>query len=193
MFAKPQFRINYVPLDTRERASRWGSDTSNRVSCRMYTIEEIEEIIRSGDSAAIRELSRYFYRTNARYRNNIDFLAALPLYDTLVTPIYESGKGSKAQITKAFYNACAFVEALDIKNTLSRITREWLKTGVYYGILQEHGGKAVIQDLPIQYCRTRFKDFNNLSILEFNITYFISTYKTDELRDAAVLNFPEVI
>ena len=193
MFAKPQFRINYVPLDTRERTSRWGGDTANRVSCRMYTIEQIEEIIRSGDSAAIRELSRYFYRTNARYRNNVDFLAALPLYDTLVTPIYESGKGSKAQITKAFYNACAFVEALDIKNTLSRITREWLKTGVYYGILQEHGGKAVIQDLPIRYCRTRFKDFNNLNILEFDITYFVSTYKTDELRDAAVLNFPEII
>jgi len=61
-----------------------------------------------------------------------------------VTPIYEIGKGSKAQIIKAFYNACSFVEALDIKSTLARITREWLKSGVYYGILQEHGDKAVI-------------------------------------------------
>ena len=61
-----------------------------------------------------------------------------------MTPIYESGKGSKTQITKAFYNACGFVEALDVKNTLSRITREWLKSGIYYGILQEHGDKVVI-------------------------------------------------
>ena len=29
----------------------------------------------------------------------------------------------------------AFVEALDVKNSLTRITREWLKTGVYFGIL----------------------------------------------------------
>jgi hypothetical protein len=160
---------------------------------RDFTLEEIEGIIRSGEISAIRELSRYYYRTNARYRNNVDFLAALPLYDTIVTPIYESGKGSKAQIIKAFYNACTFVEALDTKNTLSRISREWLKSGVYYGLLQESGNKVVVQDLPAEYCRTRFKDFNNLNILEFNIQYFITTYTDDEMRDAAILNFPEPI
>jgi len=63
---------------------------------RDFTVEEIEEIIRSGDLSALRELSRYYYRTNGRYRNNINFLANLFLYDTLVTPIYEvGGKGSK--------------------------------------------------------------------------------------------------
>ena len=94
---------------------------------------------------------------------------------------------------RAFYNACSFVEALDVKNTLSRITREWLKTGIYFGILQELGDKVVVQDLPIAYCRTRFKDFNNLNVLEFNITYFTNTYMDERLRDAAVLNFPEVV
>ena len=123
-------------MDSRERTSRWGGYRHGGVR-RDFTIEEIEEIIRSGEISAIRELSRYYYRTNGRYRNNIDFLASLPLYDTLVTPLYETGKGSKAQIIKAFYNACSFVEALDVKNTLTRITREWLKTGVYFGILQE--------------------------------------------------------
>lgn len=189
---KNAYKIDYVPMDSRERTSRWGGYRLNSVR-REFTLEEIEDIIRSGDINAIRELSRYYYRTNARYRNNIDFLASLPLYDTMVTPIYETGKGSKTQIIKAFYNACEFVEALDIKNTLSRITREWLKAGVYYGILQEQGNKVVIQDLPAEYCRTRFKDFNNLSILEFNLLYFINTYAEDELRDAAVLNFPEII
>ena len=192
MFKNAQYKINYVPIDSRERTSRWGGYRINSVR-RDFTLEEIEEIIRSGEISAIRELSRYYYRTNARYRNNIDFLTSLPLYDTLVTPVYESGKGSKTQIIKAFYNACSFVEALDVKNTLARITREWLKAGVYYGILQEQGDKVVVQDLPVEYCRTRFKDFNNLSILEFNLLYFINSYTDDELRDAAVLNFPDVI
>ena len=193
MFAKPQFRINYVPIDSRERISRWGGYRANGVSYRDFTIEEIEEIIRSGEISAIRELSRYYYRTNGRYRNNINFLANLFLYDTLVTPIYEIGKGSKAQITKAFYNACNFVEALDVKSTLARITREWLKTGIYYGVLQEYGNKVVIQDLPAEYCRTRLKDFNNLCILEFNITYFITKYEDERIRNAALLNFPPAI
>ena len=193
MFARPQFRINYVPIDSRERLSRWGGHRTNSVIDRDFTIEEIEEIIRSGEISAIRELSRYYYRTNGRYRNNINFLATLFLYETLVTPIYEAGKGSKTQITKAFYNACSFVEALDIKNTLTRITREWLKSGIYYGILQEHGNKVVVQDLPQEYCRTRLKDFNNLCILEFNITYFLTKYEDEKIRDAALLNFPPAI
>lgn len=193
MFKKAPYKIDYIPMDSRERTSRWGGHRINGVTTREFTLEEIEDIIRSGEISNIRELSRYFYRTNARYRNNIDFLAALPLYDTIVTPIYESGKGSKAQIIKAFYNACAFIEALDVKNVLSRITREWLKSGVYYGILQERGNKVVVQDLPIEYCRTRYKDFNNLNILEFNVQYFITMYTEEEVREAAVLNFPDVI
>ena len=193
MFAKPQFRINYVPIDSRERISRWGGYRANSVGYRDFTIEEIEEIIRSGEISAIRELSRYYYRTNGRYRNNINFLANLFLYDTLVTPIYEIGKGSKAQIIKAFYNAGSFIEALDVKSTLARITREWLKTGIYYGVLQEYGNKVVIQDLPAEYCRTRLKDFNNLCILEFNITYFLTKYEDEKIRDAALLNFPPAI
>ena len=192
MFKNISYKIDYVPIDSRERTSRWGGYRVNGVR-HDFTLEEIEDIIRSGEISAIRELSRYFYRTNARYRNNIDFLASLPLYDTIVTPVYESGKGSKTQIIKAFYNACSFVEALDVKNTLARITREWLKSGVYYGILQESGEKVVVQDLPIEYCRTRFKDFNNLSILEFNLLYFINTYMDEDMRNAAVSNFPEVI
>ena len=192
MFKKAQYRIDYVPIDTRERTSRWGGHRLNSVR-RDFTLEEIEDIIRSGEISAIRELSRYFYRTNALYRNNIDFLASMPLYDTIVTPVYETGKGSKTQMIKAFYNACEFVEALDVKNTLARITREWLKSGIYYGILQEQGSKVVLQDLPAEYCRTRFKDFNNLSILEFNLLYFINSYMDEKMRDAAVINFPEVI
>ena len=194
LFNKTQYRINYVPADSRERTSRWGGYRENSVGTRDFTVEEIEEIIRSGEIKAIRELSRYYYRTNGRYRNNINFLANLFLYDTVITPLYEvGGKGSKAQITKAFYNACSFVEALDIKSTLARITKEWLKSGIYYGILQEYGNKVVVQDLPVEYCRTRFKDFNNLSILEFDITYFITKYDDEKTRDAAILNFPPAI
>ena len=193
MFKNASYKINYVPMDSRERTSRWGGRRYNGVMDRDFTLEEIETIIRSGEISAIRELSRYYYRTNARYRNNIDFLAALPLYDTIVTPLYESGKGSQTQIIKAFYSACTLVEALDVKNTLSRITREWLKSGIYYGILQENGSKVVVQDLPNEYCRTRYKDFNNLSILEFNIQYFMTNYSDENVREAAILNFPEVI
>ena len=136
MFSKQQFKVNRVPIDSRPQGTRWGGNRTNSVKYRDFDLIEIQSIIRSGDLQSIRELSRYYYRTNGRYRANIDLLASLPLYDTMVTPIFDtSGKGSKTQIIKAFYNACNFVEKLDIKNTFTRITREWLKTGVYYGLL----------------------------------------------------------
>ena len=190
--SKP-YRVNYIPMDSRERTSRWGGQRNNGVDFENITLYQVKKIICSGEIKVIRELSRYFYRTSGIYRHTIDFLSNLSLYDTAIFPIFESGKGSKAQITKAFYSACDFVEALDIKNTLSRITREWLKSGVYYGILQERGSKVVVQDLPVEFCRTRFKDLNNLNILEFNVTYFDSKYPDEMIKEAELLNFPEII
>ena len=40
-----------------------------------------------------------------------------------------------------------FIDNLDIQNTFTHITIEWLKNGVYFGILQEDGQKVTIQDL----------------------------------------------
>jgi len=93
MYKKAAFKINYVPMDSRERTFRYGRNRNDSVYYN-FTVEEIEHIIRSGDLTSLRELSRLYYRTNGRYRNNINFLASLPYYDTFVTPIYEAGKGS---------------------------------------------------------------------------------------------------
>ena len=172
--------------------SRWGYRRSDPVSYQDFTLEQIERIICEGDLQDLRELSRYYYRTNGEYRNNIDFLAHLFLYDTMVIPVFEEGKGSKTQILKAFYNACHFVDALDLPNTLMRITTEWLKTGVYNGILRKDGNKAVIHELPLEYCRTRFKDMNNLNILEFNLVYF-DKFQTRELKLEMLSTFPEEV
>ena len=128
---------------------RWGTRSDRAVS-EDFTLEAIFNIIRSGDIESARVLSRYFYRTNSLYRNNVDFLAALPLYDTVVIPVSENEKGSKVQIIKSFDNACSFVENLDVPNTFNHISKEWIKTGVYNGILRTDGEKVIIQDLPFQ-------------------------------------------
>ena len=81
---------------------------------------------------------------------------------------------------------------MDLPNTLARITTQWLITGIYNGIIRESKDGVTVQDLPIQYCRTRFKDLNNLNILEFDLRYF--EHIVDEiLREEAVLTFPEIV
>ena len=187
---RSRLRVSRAPISP-GAYSRWGYHRADPVRS-DFTLQEIQEIIRSGDLDSLRELSRYYYRTNSLYRNNIDFLACLPTYDTVVIPLYQEGKGSKTQITKAFYNACNFVDKLDVPNTFTRITKQWLKNGIYNGILRTDGDKVTIQDLPLQYCRTRFKDFNNLNILEFNILYF-ETISDQKARAEAIASFPEEI
>ena len=180
-----------LPIDSKIY-SRWGYRQGDPVRGRDFELDEIEQIIREGDLESLRELSRYYYRTNGEYRNNIDFLARLFLYDTMVIPVFEEGKGSKTQILKAFYSACHFVDALNLPSTLMRITTEWLKTGIYNGILRKDGDKAVIHDLPLQYCRTRFKDYNNLNILEFNLHYF-DKFLDEEVKMEVLASFPDVV
>lgn len=165
---------------------------TEKVRGRDFSLEEIEQIIREGDIEELRELSRYYYRTNGEYRNNIDFLARLFFYDTMIIPIFEEGKGSKAQIINTFYAACRFVDRLDLPNTLIHITTEWLITGVYNGLLRQDGDKYVIHDLPLQYCRTRYKDFNNLNILEFNLHYF-DRFTDETLRENILSTFPQEV
>ena len=179
-----------IPTTSRSY-NNWGNNYNEPVAS-DFTKEEILEIIRSGDIELCRELSRYFYRTNGEYKNNVDFLAHLPLYDNVIIPVYQEDQVSEAQTIKAFYNACDFIEKLDIKNNLARITLEWIKNGIYYGVLREQGGEVTIQDLPIEYCRSRFKDFNNLNVLEFDLNYF-TRLKNEAARLEALATFPEVV
>lgn len=186
-------RARLLPLDARiERASTyWGRHKMTESVAVGFTLEQIEKIIKEGDLSDQRELSRYFYRVNGEYRNNIDLLAALPLYDSFVVPLLD-GKGSKNQIIGSFKQACSFIDALNIPVTFNHITKEWLKTGVYYGILREKEGKPAIQDLPLEYCQTRYKDFNNLNILEFNLQYF-ERIVDEGLRTQVLATFPEEV
>ena len=158
-----------------------------------FSLQEIVDIIQNGDPQSLRELSRFYYRTNGIYRNNIDLLAALLKYDTITTPIFDINKKvAQAKLIENFYKACQFVDDLNIPINFCRISQEMLATGVYHGILRSEGNKYTIQDLPIGYCRSRFKNFNNLDILEFNLQYFEKiTNKID--RDAALLTFPVIV
>jgi len=171
---RAKLKRNTVPLS--EQAYYKYTTGLNRRVANNFSLEEIERIIREGDISSLRELSRYYYRTNSIYKNNIDFLANLFLYDWCVTPVFKEGEGSEKQIIKSFYAACHFIDNLNLPTTLSHITTEWLISGIYNGILRTDGEKVAIQDLPLAYCRSRFKDFNNLNILEFNLRYFDSIH-----------------
>lgn len=192
-FAEFKRRIGSFGIPTTNSAyNRWGGAT-NAVA-NNFTLDEIIDIINSGDIPAMRELSRYYMRTNGIYRNAVLLMANLPRYDTVVIPIFNSGnkKVNMEQLLKKFDAACALIDHLNARVTFSEISTSALVSGIYYGILREEGDKITVQELPVEYCRTRFKDFNGLNVLEFNTRYF-SSITEEATRKAVLRQFPKEI
>ena len=76
---------DFSKLKNRLRVHRSHTPTSNDSYLRLgfrrnnpvfhtFTLQEITDIIQNGDPQSLRELSRFYYRTNGIYRNNIDLL-----------------------------------------------------------------------------------------------------------------------
>lgn len=192
-FQNFKLRVNRTPTSQRSYQKFSARDF---VSVRGYTLEEIESAIKQGDAADLREISMFFMRTSGVYRSVIDYYANLLLYFTVVTPIFDFKKKiNKDKLVKTYDRACEFIEDLNVPVNFSRILREMLISGIYYGILREEdgvNGKVTIQDLPISYCRTRFKTSSNLNIPEFNVMYFL-TIKDEDERNEAISNYPTIV
>lgn len=174
-------------------SGRYGNPEIRSVFGGRLELKEIYEIMEEGNIAALRELSAYYYRISGIYRNAILFLANLPMYQTLVTPIFDMVKKIPQDVTlKRFYESLLFVDNLEVPINFSRISIAVLLKGVYYGVLREDASGRTIQDLPETYCRHNYKDCNNLDIIEFNVSYF-DTIRDEKLRIEALEAFHPLV
>ena len=53
--------------------------------------------------------------------------------------------------------------------------------GAYYGLIHDTGEYIAIQDLPFEYCRSRFKNQQDIDIVEFNMKFF-DNIREEEIR-----------
>ena len=190
---KERLRVHRSHAPNTMNSYRGNNFRNNNPVRGSFTLEEIESIIQDGDPQTLRELSRYYYRVNGIYRNNIDLLSALLKYDTITTPIFDINKKvAQAKLIENFYKACQFVEDLNVPINFCRITKELLTTGIYYGLLRGEGNTYTIQDLPVKFCRSRFKDLNDLDLLEFNLQYF-ETIMDEEERMGVLITYPPIV
>ncbi len=160
-----------------------------------FTMEEIDRIIKEGDPEQIRILSRFYFRTSGIYAQTLRYFATLLDYSTVIIPIFDTNKNvSKDSFNKRFTKACEFIDKINVPINFSRITLEILLNGVYYGIFRDDSlnGGYTIQDLPVAFCRTCFKDTNNLDIIEFDLNYFNRIINKKD-KAAAIENYPRKI
>lgn len=151
---------------------------------------KIFNALENQDKEFLRSLSLYYYGTSGIYAGFIKYLAGILTYDWLVYPNTVGKNYNKSTVKKDMDFTINFLDDLYLKNTLYNITFTTVLNGVYYGYLVIDGsGKGTIMDLPIQYCRCRYK-INNIPAVEFNVKYFDSISKPD-VRQLVLNNMPK--
>ena len=172
--------------------TRWGKRRYERV--RNYTLKEIEEIIDSGSVEAQIALSRNYFNRGGFYQRLLLHYATLLKYVGLLIPNSSFGKNlSEQYITKKYNNAITFIDNARLPRLFTHIAIRALRDGCYYGVIQEVTDKSIsILDLPIFYCRSRFKDKEGNDIVEFNVTYF-DTITDGEYRKRALATYPKEV
>lgn len=169
--------------------TRYGRNRHERV--KEYTLEEIKNIIDSGSVDAQIILSRNYFERGGFYWRLLMHYATLLKYTGLLIPNPSFGKNlSESYITKKYHSAVSFVDKANLPDLFTHIGTKVLRDGSYYGVIQEVTDKSIsILDLPIFYCRSRFKDKEGNDIIEFNVTYF-DTIHDGEYRKKALAAYP---
>ena len=170
--------------------TRYGRNRHERV--KEYTLEEIKNIIDSGSVDAQIILSRNYFERGGFYWRLLMHYATLLKYTGLLIPNPSFGKNlSESYITKKYHSAVSFIDKANLPDLFTHIATKVLRDGSYYGVIQEVTDKSIsILDLPIFYCRSRFKDKEGNDIIEFNVTYF-DTIRDGEYRKKALAAYPK--
>lgn len=144
------------------------------------------------DFVKMREISDYFYRTNGIYQRLCKYAANLYCYDWMITPyINDSKVQTQEKVLTSYYEALTLLDNFNVKAFLGKAALKIIRHGSYYGyIVDKDKTHAMIQELPANYCRSRF-EVNGRPVVEFNMKYFDEVFKDIQYRLKIIKAFPK--
>lgn len=159
-----------------------------------YTKREIERIVQEGDPIERAALSEFFFMTSGLYKRIILHYATFLTYAWVLVP-YTKGMKTKIndkKVAQSYYDASDFCTTFQIDRKCALFAKDVLVKGAYYGLLHDRGDKIVIQDLPFDYCRSRFKNSEDIDIVEFSMAFF-NTIRDEAQRKEILETYPKVV
>lgn len=152
---------------------------------KAYILKAIAE----NDIDELRNISEFYYNINGIYQKVCNYYAYLYRYDWYIAPEVYDENVKEEKILKDFFRILTYLDNSYIRKLCGDIALEVVKKGAYYGYIVPSPKGLVIQQLPIQYCRSRYC-VNNLPVVEFNMKYF-DTFKDIKYRLKVLNLFPE--
>ena len=154
-----------------------------------------ETVLRSifeRNSQEMRSISNFYYKTSGIYRRLCEYLAFMYRYDWMITPYINDDLATDKDKDKAledFYKILLYLDNSELKKCFREIALKIILNGCYYGYLVPSQKRIIIQELPVDYCRSRF-NVGGKPVIEFNMKYFDNTFKDATLRNKMLNLFP---
>lgn len=167
------------------------------VNFSRMTGEQILRIIGGTDMAQIRALSKYYAQTNGIYARAVRYLSDLYRFDFMLYPNLDlDDELEDKQQEKVLKKFNEVLEHFDL-SSIQLMCRKWAAQvcleGVYYGyICDDINDKLVVQDLPTNFCRSRFMH-RGRPMIEFDVKYFDKVTNDAKAREQILNLFPDEI
>lgn len=178
---------SYVKTNAREpsQGNRFRAD---------YTKDEIHRIITDGSAVEQAKLSEYFFTISGVYKRIVLHYATFLTYSWVMVPHLKkfTDKLSDKKNQKVYFDAAEFCSSFGIERKCAQFAKKVLVEGGYYGLIYDNGESVAIQDLPFEYCRSRYKNSQDVDIIEFDVRFF-DTIREAEFRSRVLKTYPKVI
>lgn len=163
---------------------------------RVYQKDEIRRIVEQGNPIERAALSEYFFVTNGLYKRIILHYATFLSYSWILVPYVKNKRNTSEikdkKVAATYYDAADFCTMFQLKSKSTIFAKEILVKGGYYGLINYNENSVVIQDLPFEFCRSRFKNAQDVNIVEFSMEFF-DKIRDDKLREEILDTYPRFI
>ena len=163
-----------------------------KVDKRFTEKDFILKAISDNHKEDMREISNFYFKASGIYSRLCRYMAYLYRYDWMVTPYINDKVVSEKDLDTVladFYKILLYLDNSDLKALFGEIALKVIRNGCYYGYLIPSQDRVIIQELPVNYCRTRFT-VKGRPAIEFNMRYFDEMFKDTTQRMQMLKLFP---
>ena len=151
----------------------------------------IYRALADNDMEKLREISNYFYKTSGIYQRVCNYFATMYRYDWYVVPeVYDNKSVKEDKIVGDFHKVLTYLDNSYVKKVCGDMALGVIKNGAYYGYIVPTSSGIVIQELPVNYCRSRY-NVGNLPAVEFNMRFFDVMFPDTNYRMQVLNLFPD--
>ena len=151
--------------------------------------QSLYKAILQNDYRTLRDFSRFFYKTSGIYQKLCQYVAFMYRYDWYIAPEILDDTVKEEKVLKDFSKMLNFLDSTYIKKICGEMALKVIVEGCYYGYIVDSSDSLTIQELPIEYCRTRYT-VQGMPAVEFNMAFF-DTFKDINYRLKVLNLFPD--